>query len=132
MPQFSVTPSRAGTLAKIPDYAVAISPAPGRVTVSIGGQVVATSDQALVIEETKHDPVFYLPPADVEMGCFEATDHSTYCPFKGHASYWSFKHNDEVEENVVWSYQDPDEEVAELKGLLSFYTDRAQVEFIPA
>lgn len=132
MPQFPVTPSREKVLAKIPDYAVGISPAPGSVTVSVSGQVVATSDKALVIDETKHAPVFYLPRSDVQMACFEPTDHSTYCPFKGHASYWSFKHHDDVEENIVWSYEDPYPEVSELKDYLSFYTDRALVEFIPS
>ena len=130
MPQFPITPSRAEVLAKIPDYAVGISPAAGSVTVSIGGQVVATSAKALMIEETKHAPVFYLPRSDVQMAYFEPTDLSTYCPFKGHASYWSFRHNDNVEENIVWSYENPYPEVEGLKDYLSFYTDRAQVEFI--
>ena len=129
MPQFPVTPSRAEILAKIPDYAVEISPALGRVTVSVGGQVVAKSDEALVIEETKHAPVFYLPRDDVQMKRFERTDHSTYCPFKGHAAYWSLKLNDEAEDNLVWSYEDPYPEVAGLKDYLSFYTDRAVVKF---
>ena len=130
MPQFPVTPSREKVLAQIPDYAVEISPARGSVTVRIRGQVVAASEQALIIAETKHAPVFYLPRDDVRMAYFERTDHSTYCPFKGHASYWSFKHGGDVEENVVWIYEDPYPEVAGLKNYLSFYTDRAQVAFV--
>jgi uncharacterized protein (DUF427 family) len=129
MPQFSITPSRAAFLEKIPDYAVKISPAVGNVTVTVRDQVVAKSGKALVIEETDHAPVFYLPRDDVQMALFERTDHSTYCPFKGHASYWSLKLNDAVEGNLVWSYEDPDPEVAGLKNYLSFYTDRAVVEF---
>jgi len=131
MPQFAITPSRAAVLEKIPDYAVKISPAIGNVTVTVGDRVVAKSDKALVIEETKHAPVFYLPRDDVQMGLFERTDHSTYCPFKGHASYWSLKLNEGVEDNLVWSYEDPDPEVAGLRDYLSFYTDRARVELLP-
>ena len=127
MPQVPVTPSREDVLAKIPDYAVAISPAIGTVTVSYRGEAIARSDKALLIEETKHTAVFYLPPEDVRMALLEPSEHSTYCPFKGHASYWNLKLNDLLEENLVWSYKDPYPEVAGLKGYLSFYTDRTTV-----
>ena len=127
MPQFPVTPSREEVLAKIPDYAVAISPGIGTVTVSCHGEVIARSDKALLIEETKHAAVFYLPPEDIRMELLEPSEHSTYCPFKGHASYWTLRLNGHVEENLVWSYKDPYPEVAGLRGYLSFYTDRTTV-----
>ena len=127
MGQFPVTPSREKVLAKFPDYAVGIAPAAGKVTVTWRGEVLAESEQALQVDETKHAPVFYLPRRDVRMELLERTDHSTYCPFKGHASYWSLKANDQVEDNLVWSYEDPYPEVEGLKDYMSFYTDRAIV-----
>ena len=68
--------------------------------------------------------MFYLPRESVDMTLLTRTDHSTYCPFKGHACYWTLNLNGAKEENIVWSYEDPDPEVAGLKGYVSFYADR--------
>lgn len=124
MGQFPVTPERERILAKIPDYAVAISPAGRHVTVRYRGETVAESDNALLVQETRHQDVFYLPREDVDMAQFTPTDHSTFCPFKGHASYWTLKTGAGEEANVVWSYEDPYPEVVGLKDYMSFYTDR--------
>lgn len=127
MPQFPVTPERERILAKIPDYAVAISPAGKRITVNYRGSTIAQSDRALLVQETRHADVYYLPRDDVNMALFTATDHSTFCPFKGYASYWTLNVDGNEEANVVWSYEDPYPEVRELKDYMSFYTDRTQV-----
>ena len=124
MPQFPVTESRAKILAKIPDYAVQILPCSGSVRVSFADTVIAESKRALLVRETKHADVFYIPREDVLMDLFERTQHSTYCPFKGHASYWTLSVNGAVSENIVWSYEDPYPEVIDLKDYMSFYTDR--------
>jgi uncharacterized protein (DUF427 family) len=57
------------------------------------------------------------------MSAFEATELSTYCPFKGHANYWSLPDL----ENFAWSYEDPYPEVFELKDYVSFYTNKVEV-----
>ena len=124
MPQFPMTESRRRILERIPDYAVAISPAAQRIRVSYQGQVIAESRAALLVEETRHAPVYYLPRADAEMQRFERTDLSTYCPFKGHACYWRMGEL----ENFVWSYEAPYPEVADLMDYLSFYTDQVELE----
>ena len=127
MPQFPHTPERERTLSRTPDYAVKITRVSAPVTVACGGTEIARSTNALLVEEPRHDPAYYLPAADVTMDHFTATDHATFCPFKGHASYWTLALPDQREENVVWSYQDPYSEVEELKDYLSFYTNRTQV-----
>ena len=123
MPQFPMTDSRRPVLERIPDYAVAISDAGKNITVSIADKVVAETSRALLIQETRHKDVYYLPREDVDLSLFEPTDHSTYCPFKGHANYFSYGDL----ENLVWSYEDPYPEVSELKDYLSFYTDRVEI-----
>ena len=123
MPQFPMSETRRKVLERIPEYEVAISPSPTTVTIKQGDNVIAKSDNALSIQETRHDDVYYLPRGDVEMRAFEATELSTYCPFKGHANYWSLPEL----ENFVWSYEDPYPEVAELKDYVSFYTNKVEV-----
>lgn len=125
MPQFPMTESRRRILERIPDYAVTLTPCPKRITISAGGHKIATSTEALLVSETRHDDVYYLPAADVDMSLLIETELSTYCPFKGHASYWSMK--DGSLENVVWSYTDPYPEVAGLGGYLSFYADKVDI-----
>ena len=127
MGQFPVTPERERILAKIPDYAVTIVPAGKRVTVKCKGHTIAKSDRALLVQETRHADLYYLPRSDVRLELFTSTDHSTYCPFKGNASYWTLNIEGAEEENVVWSYEDPYPEVEEIKDYMSFYTDRTEV-----
>ncbi len=127
MPQFPMRPDRAGVLERHPDYAVGISPSSDAVVVRRGDVIVAESQRALRIDESFHESVWYLPRDDVRMDLLERTDHSTYCPFKGHASYYSLVTESGTEENVVWTYEDPFEEVAGLKDYLAFYADRVEV-----
>ncbi len=109
---------------KFPDYRVELDPSTTRVRVTFGGEVVADSDRTLVVRETKHEPVVYFPREDVRFDLLEPTSHTTFCPFKGEASYWTLRVGDRVEENVIWSYDDPFDEVAGLKDYVSFYADR--------
>ena len=53
-----------------------------------------------------------------------ATEHHTYCPYKGTASYWSIAVGDRLSENAVWAYPEPFDEVAALKDYVAFYWDR--------
>ncbi len=124
MPQFPVTPERQRILKKIPDYEVRIGQAEKSVRVSISGEEIARSTVALLVAETRHADVFYLPRTDIRMELLVPTDHRTFCPFKGYASYWSYGD----EENIAWSYEDPFEEVARLRNYLSFYPDRTTIE----
>ncbi len=109
---------------KFPDYRVDLDPSATRVRVRFGGEVVADSDRTLVVRETKHEPVVYFPREDVRFDLLEPTSHTTFCPFKGEASYWTLRVGDRAEENVVWSYDNPFDEVAGLKHYVSFYADR--------
>jgi uncharacterized protein (DUF427 family) len=58
----------------------------------------------------------------------ERTDLETFCPFKGNASYWTLAASGQRDENAVWSYEDPFDQVAGLKDYVAFYPDRVQVE----
>ena len=113
---------------KYPDYRVDLEPSGVRVLVRLGDVVLADSGRTLTVRETKHDPVTYFPREDVDFAALERTDHETFCPFKGEASYWSVKTPDTVSENTVWSYEDPFPEVAGLKDYVAFYADRVTWE----
>lgn len=111
-----------------PDHRVELEPHPRRVRVTLGGVVVADSERALRVLETRHEPAVYFPREDVRMDLLERTEAETFCPFKGEACYWTVRAGGRVEQNAVWSYEDPFDEVAWLKNHLSFYTDRLSLE----
>ena len=57
----------------------------------------------------------------------EPTTFHTHCPFKGEASYWSLDIDGEIRDGIVWSYEAPTAQAAEVRGMLSFYPDRTEV-----
>ena len=107
-----------------PDHPIAITPAPGRVIVRLGGQVVADTRRALTLREANYPGVKYIPRQDVDMSLLERTDHATYCPYKGDCSYFSIPLGGEKSRNAVWSYENPYEAVAQIKDHLAFYPNR--------
>lgn len=107
-----------------PDHPITIEPNPKRVVVRFAGQIVAKSDRALALREAKYPVVQYIPRADVDMSLLTRTDHSTHCPFKGDASYFSIRAGDRDAENAVWSYEAPFPAVSAIKEHLAFYPNR--------
>ncbi|MDQ4002247.1 MAG: DUF427 domain-containing protein [Actinomycetota bacterium] len=94
---------------------------PKQVRVFFNGETIADSRRVKLLHETGHLPVYYFPEEDVRMGLLEPTDHTTHCPFKGDASYWSVRVEDRVAENAVWSYPEPMKSAPPLAGYLAFY-----------
>ena len=80
---------------------------PRRVRVMFDGETIADSKRAKLLHETGHLPVYYFPEEDVRMDLLEESDHTTYCPFKGDASYWSVRVGDEVVDPLVSSLNRP-------------------------
>ncbi len=113
---------------KHPDYQVNITTSDRHVRVLVGDCVIADTRNALAVQESKHQPVWYLPLADVATDLLTATETSTYCPFKGHASYWSIHTPQEELTDAVWSYQEPYTECLALQGYAGFYTNKVVLE----
>ncbi len=124
MPERHAAEGRAAILAKDQDHVVTVRPAAKRIKVLAGGKVIADTERALELDESNHQPAYYVPYADVCIDTLTSTAHKTYCPFKGTASYWSIETEKGVIENAVWSYEDPLPEVTEIAGHLAFYLDK--------
>jgi len=104
-----------------PDHPIAIAPAQGRVVVRFGEVVVADTMKALELREASYPPVLYIPRADAKLAHFVRTDHRTYCPYKGDASYFSLAANGTEAKDAVWSYETPYPAMAEIKEHVAFY-----------
>jgi uncharacterized protein (DUF427 family) len=110
-----------------PDHPITVAPTGQTVTVRAGGQVIAQSDRALTLQEANYGPVQYIPLQDVDPAVLTATEHESYCPFKGDAAYYTVTTPDGPLENVIWSYPEPYDAVTDIAGHAAFYTDRVEV-----
>jgi uncharacterized protein (DUF427 family) len=119
----------------IPDatHPITITPTGKRVTVRIGGAVIAETDNALSLAEASYPVAQYIPLADIDQALLERTTTQTYCPYKGDASYYTVNTPDGSKEtDVIWTYEHPYPSVAEIAGHVAFYPDRAEITVDPA
>lgn len=101
-----------------------------RLRALVGDRVVLDTRRAKLLYETGIPPVPYVPLEDFDEELLERTDHTTYCPFKGNASYWTVRAGDAVLENAVWAYEEPLPEASWLKGYGALYWKRASGWFV--
>jgi len=106
------------------EHPIIVDSAKGRTKVSWKGAVIADSGGALDLQDATYPVVKYVPRADVDMALLRRTEHTSHCPYKGDASYFSIVVNGAVSENAVWSYENPLPGVAAIKDHLAFYPSR--------
>jgi uncharacterized protein (DUF427 family) len=107
-----------------PDHPITIEPSPARVVAIVAGRVIADTRDALTLREASYPAVQYVSRRDVDMAALMRSDHATYCPYKGDASYYSIPAGGDRSLNAVWSYETPFEAMARIKDYLAFYPDR--------
>jgi uncharacterized protein (DUF427 family) len=110
---------------KIPgtDHPITIEPSAVHVVVRSGEHVVADTTKALILREAGYPPVYYVPLTDVDQTLLRPSPTTTYCPYKGDASYFSVADI----EDAVWTYIEPYPAVAAIAGHVAFYTDRVHI-----
>lgn len=118
---------RAPGFGRNPDKKIALDRQPGFVTVRVGDVVIATTRNAICMDEEGLAPVLYIPFADIGFANLQRTDTKTHCPYKGDASYWRLA-TDTEPHDVMWAYEDPYEEMRAIKDHGAFYEDRVTVE----
>ena len=107
-----------------PDHPISIEANPSRVVVKVGGKIIADTRDALTLREASYPPVQYIPRRDVDMAALTRSEHTTYCPYKGDASYYSIPSGGDRSINAVWTYETPFEAMAQIKDYVAFYPDR--------
>ena len=113
----------------IPDasHPITVTPTPGRVQVVAHGSVIAESTASLTLQESTYPAVQYVPIADIDPALLARTDTSTYCPFKGDASYFSLTTPDGTITDAGWTYDEAYDAVAEIKDHIAFYPNKVTV-----
>ncbi|MET0458273.1 MAG: DUF427 domain-containing protein [Ilumatobacteraceae bacterium] len=111
-----------------PYHRVDARPSSRTVTVRIGDVVVATSSNPVVVSETGLPNRWYVPARDISTELMVASSTPSHCPYKGDASYWSFRADGVDIADVAWSYEQPYDGLQLIAGHRSFLGDAVTVE----
>jgi uncharacterized protein (DUF427 family) len=82
------------------------------------GHLLADTKRAVLVFETNLPTRFYLPREDI-LADLSPSELTTYCPYKGEATYWST----DTGRDIAWSYQHPVPDATQLAGLIAFWDD---------
>ena len=91
--------------------------------VEFGGACIADTKKGYRTLETSHPPTYYLPPADIKMQHLLPTSHTSFCEWKGRATYYDVVVGDRVAHNAAWSYPKPTAGFVALTDHVAFYPD---------
>jgi len=98
----------------------ALEPVPPRITIRLGGVIVAETTRALRVLETHHAPSYYLPPEDIQ-AALRPVNGSSYCEWKGAARYFDVIVAGKTALRAAWAYDRPTASFAALAGHVAFY-----------
>jgi uncharacterized protein (DUF427 family) len=101
-----------------------VEPVAARIRVELDGRTIADTARALRVSETASPPCYYIPPADILMDLLEPSSRTSFCEWKGMASYWSVRAGVRFAKDSAWSYPDPDEGFEAIKDCIAFYPKR--------
>jgi len=114
-----------------PYHRVDCRPTKRRLRVRVDGTTLVDTNDTVIVFETALEPRLYVDPAHVRTDLLRRSEKTSYCNYKGFATYWSALLTDSVNsvvEDVAWSYPDPPPESLPIKGFLSF--DDARVDLL--
>jgi uncharacterized protein (DUF427 family) len=94
---------------------------------AVAGTVLVDTKDTMIVFETSLAPRLYVAPALVRTDLLRPTETTSYCNYKGNATYWSVIVGDTVVDDAVWSYEDPLSESAPIAGLLAFDETKVDV-----
>ncbi len=110
-----------------PYHRVDCRPTRRRLRVGVAGASLVDTADTVIVFETALAPRLYVNPTHVRTELLRPSATSTYCNYKGTATYWSAMVGDAVVDDVAWSYPDPLPESSPIAGFLSFDPDRVDV-----
>ncbi|HET7640495.1 MAG TPA: DUF427 domain-containing protein, partial [Ktedonobacteraceae bacterium] len=90
------------------------------IQVICNGVVIADTQRAKRILETSHPPVYYIPPEDVKLQYFKPTSRSTFCEWKGGASYYTITVEQKKIVDAAWYYRHPTHPYEAIAGYIAF------------
>jgi uncharacterized protein (DUF427 family) len=103
-----------------------LEPTSKHIQVFFNGTLIAETRRGQRVLETSHPPTYYVPIEDVRMEHLEPVSRTTFCEWKGAASYYTVVVGDQRAERAAWRYPEPTPQFASLRDCVTFYP--AQME----
>jgi uncharacterized protein (DUF427 family) len=107
----------------------ALQPVPQRITIRLGGVLVADTTRALRVLETHHAPTYYLPPEDIA-ATLRPLPGTTFCEWKGTARYFDVIAGGTTAPRSAWVYDQPNARFEPLAGHVAFYASRMEEAWV--
>ncbi|CAN5639508.1 DUF427 domain-containing protein [soil metagenome] len=85
------------------------------------GEIIAETNRGFRVLETSHPPIYYFPPSDVRMEFLTENTNSSFCEWKGRASYYDLRVGDKTVKNAAWFYPNSTEDFKEIENYIAFY-----------
>ena len=109
-----------------PFHRIDVLPSSRQVRLELDGQVLAVSSRPVLLFETMLPTRYYLPRADVTAELVPSPT-TTWCAYKGQASYFSVSVGGRLVPDIAWSYPDPQHDAARVRDLIAFFDERIDV-----
>lgn len=107
-----------------------LEPSSRRIQVVFNDIVIADSTRTQRVLETSHPPVYYIPPEDVQFTYLQRSQRSSFCEWKGMATYYTVVVNDREAVNAAWCYSQPSERFAAIANYLAFYPSQMDACYV--
>jgi uncharacterized protein (DUF427 family) len=107
-----------------------VEPVPARIRVVVDGRPLADTDGARRVIETAGAPVYYIPPADVDLGRLREGERRTVCEWKGIASYLDYVDGERRIPSIGWVYRDPKPGYEAIRDHVAFYAARVDEAWV--
>ncbi|AKG24759.1 DUF427 domain-containing protein [Calothrix sp. 336/3] len=91
------------------------------IQIIFNGVAIADTHNAQRVLETSHPPVYYLPPADIQMQYLIPASGSSFCEWKGLAGYYSISVGEKKVQNAAWFYANPTANFTAIENYVAFY-----------
>lgn len=94
------------------------------IKIEFGDEIIADTKRAKRVLETSHPPVFYIPPEDISMEFLTKVFGSSFCEWKGMASYYDLVAGGKTVSRAAWFYPDPTPAFERIRNYLAFYPSK--------
>ena len=107
-----------------------VEPVEERVRVVVDGITIADTTDAVRVLETAGAPVYYIPRDDIRGDALAPSTGSSFCEWKGAATYWSIVTPQTRIADAAWSYEQPSPGFEAIRGRLAFYAAKVDEAWV--
>ena len=91
------------------------------IRIVLDGVTIADTRRAKRVLETSHPPVYYIPPEDVNVDVLIPRSNTSFCEWKGTASYYGIMVNERQVDIAGWTYRRPNPGFESIQNHIAFY-----------